>query len=475
MNSDPEAAAVQKDWTPARPHEGEKAAKKLLVKSFGCQMNVYDAARMADVLAPDGFSETGALEDADLVILNTCHIREKASEKVFSELGRLRRLKQQRRAEGKDLRIAVAGCVAQAEGGEILRKQRAVDIVVGPQSYHRLPELVRMAADGPVIDTDFPVDDKFNHLTPPSDAKIRARGVSAFLTVQEGCDKFCSFCVVPYTRGAEASRDVEKIVAEAEALTRAGVREITLLGQNVNAFHGPGAGDEIWSLARLIERLANVEGLARLRYTTSHPNDMTDDLIGAHGESAKLMPFLHLPVQSGSNRILAAMNRKHRAEDYLRLVAKIRAARPDIALSSDFIVGFPGETDEDFEATLALIRAVDFASTFYFKYSPRPGTPGAEREDQVAEEVKAERLARLGELVEAQRQAFNRALVGRTVDVLFEKPGRRPGQIAGKTPYLQAVQADGPDSLIGKVAAVEIVECGSNSLFGRLAKEARSS
>ncbi|MGO8737509.1 tRNA (N6-isopentenyl adenosine(37)-C2)-methylthiotransferase MiaB [Rhodoblastus sp.] len=473
MNSDLEAATVQKDWAPARSGQGEKAAKKLHVKSFGCQMNVYDATRMADVLAPEGFSETGAIEDADLVILNTCHIREKASEKVFSELGRLRRLKEERRAEGKDLRIAVAGCVAQAEGGEIFRKQRAVDIVVGPQSYHRLPELVRLAADGPAIDTDFPVDDKFNHLTPPTADKIRTRGLSAFLTVQEGCDKFCSFCVVPYTRGAEASREVQKIVAEAEALTRAGVREITLLGQNVNAFHGKGEDDEIWSLARLVERLSEIAGLARLRYTTSHPNDMADDLIRAHGEAAKLMPFLHLPVQSGSDRILAAMNRKHRAEDFLRLAKKIRAARPDIALSSDFIVGFPGETDEDFEATLALIRAVDFASTFYFKYSPRPGTPGAELADQVEEAVKTERLARLGELVEAQRAAFNRAMVGRTVDVLFEKPGRRPGQIGGKTPYLQAVHADGPDSLIGTVAAVEIVECGSNSLFGRLAKEAR--
>ncbi len=473
MKSDLEAAVVKTDWTPAPSDPGAKAAKKLLVKSFGCQMNVYDAARMADVLAPEGFAETGAAEDADLIILNTCHIREKASEKVFSELGRLRRLKEERRAEGKDLRIAVAGCVAQAEGGEILRKQRAVDIVVGPQSYHRLPELVRLAADGPVVDTDFPVDDKFNHLAPPADDKTRTRGISAFLTVQEGCDKFCSFCVVPYTRGAEASRDVERIVAEAEALTRAGVREITLLGQNVNAFHGRGEGNEVWSLARLVARLSAFEGLARLRYTTSHPSDMTDELIRAHGEAAKLMPFLHLPVQSGSDRILAAMNRKHRAEDYLRLVEKIRAARADIALSSDFIVGFPGETDEDFDATLALIRAVDFASTFYFKYSPRPGTPGAEREDQVAEEVKAERLARLGVLVEAQRQAFNRALVGRTVDVLFEKPGRRPGQIAGKTPYLQAIQADGPHDMIGKVAAVEIVECGSNSLFGHLTEEAR--
>ncbi|MCI4679444.1 tRNA (N6-isopentenyl adenosine(37)-C2)-methylthiotransferase MiaB [Rhodoblastus acidophilus] len=471
MKPDLEVAAADVNRAPARPDFADRRGGKVLVKSYGCQMNVYDAARMADVLAPEGFAETSELDEADLVILNTCHIREKASEKVFSELGKLRQIKNARRAEGKEFRIAVAGCVAQAEGAEILRKQRAVDIVVGPQSYHRLPELVRLAADGPVIDTEFPTEDKFDHLGTPSDDRIRRRGVSAFLTVQEGCDKFCSFCVVPYTRGAEMSRDAAKIISETETLARAGVREITLLGQNVNAYHGRGESGGEWSLARLIERLARVEGLARLRYTTSHPNDMTDDLIRVHGDQPELMPFLHLPVQSGSDRILAAMNRKHGADDYLRLVEKIRTARPDIALSSDFIVGFPGETSEDFEATLALIRAVGFASTFYFKYSPRPGTPGAEIQNQVPEEVKAERLARLGELVEAQRRAFNLALVGRTVEVLFEKRGRKPGQIAGKSPYLQMVQVDGPDHLVGKVAAVEIVECGSNSLFGRLMSE----
>ncbi len=444
--------------------------KKVFVKSYGCQMNVYDAARMADVLAPEGFVETNDIGAADLVVLNTCHIREKASDKVFSELGKLKLMKDERQSEGRDLQIAVAGCVAQAEGAEILRRQRAVDIVVGPQSYHRLPELVRQATRGPVIDTEFPAEDKFDHLVAPTEDKVRQRGVSAFLTVQEGCDKFCSFCVVPYTRGAEVSRDAAKIVLEAEALARAGVREITLLGQNVNGYHGRGENDEDWSLAQLLERLARIEGLARLRYTTSHPNDMGEDLIRAHGESPSLMPFLHLPVQSGSDRILNTMNRKHSAEDYLRLVERIRAARPDIALSSDFIVGFPGETDEDFEATLALIHNVGFASTFHFKYSPRAGTPGADLKDQVPEEVKTERLARLGELVEAQRRAFNLSVVGRNIDVLFEKPGKKPGQVSGKTPYLQTVQIEAPDSLIGEVATVEIVECGANTLFGRIAR-----
>jgi tRNA-2-methylthio-N6-dimethylallyladenosine synthase len=321
-----------------------------------------------------------------------------------------------------------------------------------------------------VIDTEFPAEDKFDHLVAPTEDKVRQRGVSAFLTVQEGCDKFCSFCVVPYTRGAEVSRDAAKIVLEAEALARAGVREITLLGQNVNGYHGRGENDEDWSLAQLLERLARIEGLARLRYTTSHPNDMGEDLIRAHGESPSLMPFLHLPVQSGSDRILNTMNRKHSAEDYLRLVERIRAARPDIALSSDFIVGFPGETNEDFEATLALIHNVGFASTFHFKYSPRAGTPGADLKDQVPEEVKTERLARLGELVEAQRRAFNRSVVGRNIDVLIEKPGKKPGQVSGKTPYLQTVQIEAPDSLIGEVATVEIVECGANTLFGRIAR-----
>jgi tRNA-2-methylthio-N6-dimethylallyladenosine synthase len=454
----------------ARPAaEAPPQGRKLLVKSYGCQMNAYDATRMADVLAPEGFVETGDVEDADLVVLNTCHIREKASDKVFSELGKLRLLKEARRAEGRAMQIAVAGCVAQAEGAEILRKQRAVDLVVGPQSYHRLPEMLRATSAGPVIDTEFPLEDKFDHLAQPSEDKIRQRGLTAFLTVQEGCDKFCSFCVVPYTRGAEISRDARKILAEAEHLARSGVREITLLGQNVNGYHGLGEDGADWSLARLFERLARIEGIVRWRYTTSHPSDMSDDLIRAHADLPGLMPFLHLPVQSGSDRILAAMNRKHKAADYIRLVERIRAARPDIALSSDFIVGFPGETEEDFKATLALAHEIGFASTFFFKYSARPGTPGAELDEQIAEDVKSERLARLAEVLEAQRHGFNASMVGRSIEVLFEKAGRHPGQIAGKSPYLQPVQVDGPESLIGEVAAVEIVECGSNSLFGRLA------
>lgn len=464
LNSSRPETAIEPETVAPAPTGG----KKLFVKSYGCQMNAYDAARMADVLAPEGYAETGVIEEADLIVLNTCHIREKASDKVFSELGKVRLLKEAREAAGLQTRIAVAGCVAQAEGAEILRRQRAVDIVVGPQSYYRLPEMLRQAALGPVIETDFPVEDKFDHLARPSEDKIRQRGVSAFLTVQEGCDKFCAFCVVPYTRGAETSRPAAKIIAEAEHLARAGVREISLLGQNVNAYHGEGENGGDWSLADLLERLAHVKGIARLRYMTSHPNDMQADLIRAHSELPVLMPFLHLPVQSGSDRILEAMNRRHGAADYLRLVDRIRRARPDIAMSSDFIVGFPGETEADFAATLELAKEVHFASTFFFKYSPRPGTPGADLADQVAEDVKTERLARLQDLVEAQRRAFNADLVGRTVDVLFEKTGRHPGQIAGKSPYLQQVQVDGPQHLIGQVAPVEIFECSSNSLFGRL-------
>ena len=449
-----------------------KPARKVFIKSFGCQMNVYDAARMADALAPEGFDETPTVEDADLVILNTCHIRERASEKVFSELGKLRELKQERAAAGRDTKIAVAGCVAQAEGAEILRRQKSVDLVVGPQNYHRLPDLLRRSGEGAsVVDTDFPIEDKFDHIAAAKPEKTKARGVSAFLTIQEGCDKFCTFCVVPYTRGAEMSRPAGKIVREAEELARAGVRELTLLGQNVNAWAGEGETGGVWTLARLARRLAEIPGLARIRYTTSHPNDMGDDLIAAHGVDPALMPFLHLPVQSGSDKVLAEMNRKHDAAAYLDLVQRIRAARADIALSSDFIVGFPGETDRDFEDTLALIRAVGFASVFSFKYSSRPGTPGAERTDQIAENVKAERLARLQVLVEDQRQAFNRATVGRTLDVLFEKKGRHAGQIAGKSPYLQAVQVDGPDALIGEIRRVEITATGPNSLFGRLVDE----
>jgi tRNA-2-methylthio-N6-dimethylallyladenosine synthase len=471
-----EFAQMSVETAEAQPAEPSPAAGgsrggKLFIKSYGCQMNAYDAQRMADLLAPEGFDETSLVEDSDLVILNTCHIREHAAEKVFSELGQLRKVKSARRARGLATKFIVAGCVAQAEGGEILRRQKAVDLVIGPQNYHHLPMLLRdggTAIGG--VDTEFPIEDKFDHLVPPRREATRQRGVSAFLTVQEGCDKFCTFCVVPYTRGAENSRSVEAVVAEAEDLARAGVKELTLLGQNVNAYHGQGPDGRVASLAKLCARLAEVPGIARLRYTTSHPNDMDDDLIAAHRDLPQLMPYLHLPVQSGSDRVLAAMGRKHRRDDYLALVERIRAARPDIALSSDFIVGFPGESDKDFEATLALIREVEFAASFSFKYSPRPGTPAAEADRQVADKAKRERLARLQELVEAQRQAFNRATLGRTVDVLVEKKGRHAGQIAGKTPYLQAVQIEAPEALIGAVVPVEIIGLGTNSLFGRCAE-----
>jgi tRNA-2-methylthio-N6-dimethylallyladenosine synthase len=440
--------------------------KKAFVKSYGCQMNVYDAQRMADVLATEGYAGTATIEEADLVILNTCHIREKAAEKVYSELGRVRALKAARAARGFGTKVVVAGCVAQAEGAEILRRAPSVDVVVGPQSYHRLPELLSKATTGRVVDTEFPVEDKFDHLPAPSAPAIRSRGVSAFLTIQEGCDKFCTFCVVPYTRGAEVSRPVARIIAEARRLAEAGVRELTLIGQNVNAFHGEDENGEVWSLGRLLERLASVPEIARLRYTTSHPRDMDESLIAAHRDLPAVMPYLHLPVQSGSDRILEAMNRRHRGDEYRRIVERVRTARPDIALSSDFIVGFPGETDEDFEDTMRLVADIGFAGAFSFKYSPRPGTPAAELDGQVPEPVKAERLARLQDLLETQRQAFNGGTVGRTVDVLLEKPGRHPGQVAGKSPYLQPVQVEGDTSLIGEVWRVRIARAGSNSLFG---------
>jgi tRNA-2-methylthio-N6-dimethylallyladenosine synthase len=432
-------------------------------------MNVYDAARMTDLLAGEGFRETASEEDADLVILNTCHIRERAAEKIYSELGKLAVVKRERAAAGRDFKIVVAGCVAQAEGALVLRRQKAVDVVVGPQSYQHLPALLRRAAEGArLTDTDFAVEEKFRDLPKPTGAQIRARGVSAFVTVQEGCDKFCSFCVVPYTRGAEVSRDVAQVVSETKRLIDAGVREITLIGQNVNAYLGEDESGRAWPLERLLEHLSEIEALERLRYTTSHPVDMTQGLIDAHGALAKLMPFVHLPVQSGSDRVLKAMNRRHRAQDYLDIVARLCKARPDVALSSDFIVGFPGETDADFEETLALIRAVGFASTFSFKYSPRPGTPGAEREDQIDAETMRERLAILQALVETQRQAFNAATVGRVVDVLFEKPGRHDGQIAGKSPYMQPVHVFGPPELVGRVLPVRIAAAGSNSLSGEI-------
>nr|WP_210327281.1 tRNA (N6-isopentenyl adenosine(37)-C2)-methylthiotransferase MiaB [Methylocystis sp. H4A] len=451
-----------------------KAARlsKVLVKSYGCQMNVYDATRMTDLLSREGYAETKSEEDADLVILNTCHIREKAAEKIYSELGKLAIAKRALNAQGRDMKIVVAGCVAQAEGEEVLKRQRAVDIVVGPQSYHRLPELLRQARDGArLADTNFAVEDKFRILPAPNRAQIRARGVSAFVTVQEGCDKFCSFCVVPYTRGAEASRPVAEIIAETMRLVDAGVREITLIGQNVNAYLGPDGDGREASLAQLLDRLARIEGLARLRYTTSHPVDMAQELIDAHGANPKLMPYVHLPVQSGSDRILKAMNRKHGADAYLSIVERLRKARSDIALSSDFIVGFPGESDADFEATMALARAVGFASSFSFKYSPRPGTPAADRDDQIDETVKSERLAALQVLLDEQRQAFNAATVGREFDVLFEKAGRHEGQIGGKSPYMQAVHVEGPMELIGREARVKIIAAGSNSLGGRLMSE----
>ncbi len=395
--------------------------KKLFIRSYGCQMNAYDAQRMSDLLAPAGFDATQSLDDADLVILNTCHIREKAAEKIFSELGKVRAVKRARRAAGLATKIVVAGCVAQAEGAEIIRRQSAVDIVVGPQNYHRLPALLRRAEAA--VDTEFPLEDKFDHLLSPTPSKIKARGVCAFVTVQEGCDKFCTFCVVPYTRGAEYSRPVAKILAEVEALAAGGVKEITLLGQNVNAYHGAGPDGRTWSLAQLCVRLAEVPGIVRLRYTTSHPSDMDDELVAAHRDLPALMPYLHLPVQAGSDAVLAAMRRKHGRDKYLEVVTKIRMARPDIALSSDFIVGFPGESERDFEATLDLVNEVGFASAFSFQYSPRPGTPGADFPDQVDAEVKRERLARLQGLLETQRRAFHQAMIGKTVAVLFKKKG----------------------------------------------------
>ncbi|SDI48738.1 tRNA (N6-isopentenyl adenosine(37)-C2)-methylthiotransferase MiaB [Lutimaribacter saemankumensis] len=436
-------------------------AKKLYIKTYGCQMNVYDSERMAEALGGQGYVTTDSPEDADMILLNTCHIREKAAEKVYSELGRFKGLK----AEKPDLKIGVAGCVAQAEGEEIMRRQPMVDLVVGPQSYHRLPELEAKAGQGQkALDTDFPVEDKFEILKSRPKAK---RGPTAFLTVQEGCDKFCAFCVVPYTRGAEVSRPVIRVLDEARDLVERGVREITLLGQNVNAYHGEGPDGADWSLARLIWELDRIDGLERIRFTTSHPNDMTDDLIAAHGECGKLMPYLHLPVQSGSDRILKRMNRSHDRDSYLRLIEKIRAARPDILISGDFIVGFPEETDQDFEDTMDLIRQVNYGQAFSFKYSTRPGTPAAERA-QVDPDVASDRLARLQALITEQQRAIQDAMVGREVGVLFEKKGRMDGQMVGKSDYLHAVHVTDPRAEIGKIARVRITQSGPNSLAGEI-------
>ncbi len=438
--------------------------KRLYIKTYGCQMNVYDSERMADVLRPLGYGVTDDPEGADLVVLNTCHIREKAAEKVYSELGQIKLMKNRKADAGGSMTIAVAGCVAQAEGEEIMRRQPAVDLVVGPQAYHQLPELIARAhrATGERLSADFAADEKFDALP----AERHVEGVTAFLTVQEGCDKFCTFCVVPYTRGGEWSRPADAILAEARVLAGKGVREVTLLGQNVNAYDGCDGG-----LAALVRQLAKVDGLDRIRYTTSHPRDMDEALIAAHGEVPELMPYLHLPVQSGSDRILKAMNRGHRAEDYLRLVERIRAARPDIAMSGDFIVGFPGERDSDFEATLQLVRAVGYAGAFSFKYSRRPGTPASAMPGQVAPEVADERLQRLNALLQEQQEAFNRSRVGMVAPVLIEKPGRHPGQIGGRSPWLQPVHIDGPEHLIGRIAPVRIDAATRNSLSGSLVLE----
>ncbi|MDG2521494.1 tRNA (N6-isopentenyl adenosine(37)-C2)-methylthiotransferase MiaB [Caulobacter segnis] len=448
------------DTTTAQAAVGEGAPlKRLFIKTYGCQMNVYDSERMADVLRPLGYGMVNEPEGADLVVLNTCHIREKATEKVYSELGQIKLMKNRKAEAGGQMTIAVAGCVAQAEGKEIMHRQPAVDLVVGPQAYHQLPELIARAhrRSGERLSADFAADEKFDALP----AERHVDGVTAFLTVQEGCDKFCTFCVVPYTRGGEWSRPMDTIVAEAQSLADKGVREVTLLGQNVNAYEG--------GLANLVRRLAKIDGIERIRYTTSHPADMDEALIEAHGELPELMPYLHLPVQSGSDKILKAMNRAHTAESYLRLVEKIRAARPDIAMSGDFIVGFPGERDGDFEATLNLIREVRYAAAFSFKYSKRPGTPASAMPGQVAEEVKEERLARLLALLDEQTITFNNAVVGRTVPVLFERKGRHAGQIVGRSPYLNGVHCEGPEQLIGQIVPVNITGASKNSLAGVLA------
>jgi len=451
---------------------GAANTRKVFIKTYGCQMNVYDSVRMGDALASEGYVPTEEMEDADLILLNTCHIREKAAEKVYSALGRLRDMKQARNANGQELMIGVTGCVAQAEGEEILRRAPAVDVVVGPQTYHRLPDALRRARQGTrVVDTDYAVEDKFEHLPATEKARIRARGVTAFLTVQEGCDKFCTFCVVPYTRGAEVSRPLHQIMDEARRLVEAGVREITLLGQNVNAWRGEGPNGRQWGLGDLLYGLAEVPGLARLRYTTSHPRDMDDRLIEAHRDLRLLMPYLHLPVQSGSDRILKAMNRRHTGEEYLRLIDRIRTARPDIAMSGDFIVGFPGESDADFDDTLRIIEAVGYAQAFSFKYSTRPGTPGADLPDQVAEEVKSERLERLQALLLKQQAEFAKSCVGKVIDLLLEKPGRNEGQVIGRSPWLQSVNVDAKTSQIGDIIPVRIIGTGPNSLFAEPARD----
>ncbi|MEP0338094.1 MAG: tRNA (N6-isopentenyl adenosine(37)-C2)-methylthiotransferase MiaB [Alphaproteobacteria bacterium] len=441
--------------------------KKLHIKTYGCQMNVYDSDRMAGLLAPLGYALTDVVDDADMVLLNTCHIREKAAEKVYSELGRINKMKQARQADGGAMILGVAGCVAQAEGEEVLKRAPYVDMVFGPQTYHRLPEMVaRLHREkGAQLDTDFPEESKFDHLTAPG----RVEGRAAFLTVQEGCDKFCTFCVVPYTRGAEFSRPVDQVLAEARQLAAAGAAEITLLGQNVNAYHGVRADGAELGLGGLIRLLAGIDGIERLRYTTSYPAEVDDALIAAHRDVPELMPYLHLPVQSGSDRVLKAMNRRHGRDFYIDLVARLRAARPDLGLSSDFIVGFPGETDADFQDTLSLVREVGYVQAYSFKYSPRPGTPAAAMELQVPEDVKDARLKELQDLLNTQQLAFNQACIGRTLPVLLDRPGRHAGQLLGRSPYMQAVHVDAPADWLGRVADLKIVSAGGNSLGAVLA------
>jgi len=439
--------------------------KKVFVKTYGCQMNVYDSGRMQDALEQDGYVRTATMDDADLVLLNTCHIREKAAEKVYSEIGRIRKLKLARAGSARPMTLGVTGCVAQAEGAEIMRRAPDVDLVAGPQTYHHLPDIVRRAKAGEaVVETDFEIEEKYQRLPAATARQIRARGVAAFLTVQEGCNKFCSFCVVPYTRGAEVSRPVAQIVEEAKDMTAAGVREITLLGQNVNAWHGSGADGREWGLGELLFELAKISGIERLRYTTSHPVDMDEGLIAAHRDLDCLMPYLHLPVQAGSDRVLKAMNRHHTVADYLGVIERIREARADIAISGDFIVGFPGESDAEFEQTLDLVRKVNYASAFSFKYSPRPGTPGAELDSQIPEPLKNERLQALQALLNQQQEAFNQACVGKQLDILLEKPGRKKDQLIGRSPWLQSVIVERKLGNPGDIIKVKITGAGPNSL-----------
>jgi len=447
--------------------ENSKITKKVFVKTYGCQMNVYDSQLIGDILSADGYLATDIIEEADLVLLNTCHIREKAAEKVYSEIGRIRKIKETRQAQGKSMTIGVTGCVAQAEGKEIFNRAPVVDLVAGPQTYHKLPSLVAKAISGErVVETEFEIAEKFAGMPAATTAQTKKRGVTSFLTIQEGCDKFCTFCVVPYTRGAEVSRPVEQIVDEAKRLVDDGVREITLLGQNVNAWHASDARGVEWGLGDLLHKLAKINGLDRLRYTTSHPIDMDENLIDAHRSLKCLMPYLHLPIQAGSDRILKAMNRHHSADDYLYAIERVRDARADMAISGDFIVGFPGETDDDFEDTLKIVREVNYASAFSFKYSPRPGTPGAEMADQVPDAVASERLYVLQDLLNAQQLAFNQACVGKQMDVLIEKKGRHAGQLIARSPWLQSVVIQETVGNIGDIVAVKILSAGPNSLAG---------